>query len=35
VLGEPTGVQYWTMDNVGCAHGELNIGQWRMLGEPT
>jgi hypothetical protein len=23
------------MDNVGSAHGQLNIGQWRVSGELT
>ena len=26
---------YWTMKGVRRAHGELNIEQWRVLGELT
>jgi hypothetical protein len=32
VSGELTGVEYWTMEGVRRAHGELNIGLWRVLG---
>jgi hypothetical protein len=35
VSGELTGVEYWSMEGVRRAHGELNIGLWRVLGELT
>jgi hypothetical protein len=35
VSGELTRVEYWTMECVRRAHGELNIGEWRVLGELT
>jgi hypothetical protein len=35
VSGELTEVEYWSTEGVQRAHGELNIGLWRMFGEFT